>query len=314
LSPIASFGDKLRVARLKREVCSTTLEELYDRPEVTTHARLIEKGFSNRIIEHFFRPFLGGVFLENALNTSSRKFEFVFRMFADGQAALPAKGMGALPNQLAGKLPPGSVRANARVDRITGDKVWLKSGKVLSASRIVVACEAPAAAKLFGHELSEKNSRENENVHNGHDVTCLYFAADKPPLKEPILLLNGEGKGPINSFCVPSQVAPGYAPQGQSLISVTVLGTNKTAAGELRKQVLDQLRDWFGSPVNDWRFLKLSRIPDALPSQAPPTLTPVEKPVIKNGVFVCGDYLDTASIQGAMASGRRAADAVVASL
>jgi phytoene dehydrogenase-like protein len=142
----------------------------------------------------------------------------------------------------------------------------------------------------------------------------LYFAADEPPIREPILVLNGDGTGPINNFCVPSQVAPGYAPPGQSLISVTVLG-EQADQHRLVEQVRDQLKEWFGPVVTTWRHLRTYSIQYALPSQRPSALEPVEKPTtLKDGLFICGDHCDTGSINGAMASGKRAAQAVLRTL
>ena len=104
-SPVASLSDKLRVVRLRRRVCRGTLDECFARPETTTIEALRSERFSDRIIERFFRPFLGGVFLDLELRTSSRMFDFVFRMFAEGDAALPAHGMGTIARQIANQLP-----------------------------------------------------------------------------------------------------------------------------------------------------------------------------------------------------------------
>ena len=170
---------------------------------------------------------------------------------------------------------------------------------MLQAGAVVIACEAPAAAKLLVKSTPP----------SGRSVTCLYFAAERPPIEEPILVLNGDGVGPINNLCVPSQVTPTYAPDGQALVSVTVLGLPD---GDVEASVRKQLLDWFGPDVIAWRHLRTYRIPYALPSQSPPALSPVEKSSTRGDhLFVCGDYLDTASIQGAMVSGRRAAECVM---
>ncbi|MBE0555953.1 MAG: FAD-dependent oxidoreductase, partial [Proteobacteria bacterium] len=140
---------------------------------------------------------------------------------------------------------------------------------------------------------------------------CLYYAADRSPLDEPILLLNGEGRGPINSVCVPSDVSPTYAPSGGALVSVTVLEGASSDAIRVETEVLNQLRRWFGADVQRWKHLKTYHLPFALPEQRPPSANSHPKPAkIRKGTFVCGDYRDTSSIQGAMISGRRAADAV----
>jgi phytoene dehydrogenase-like protein len=300
-SPVGTLADKLRVARLRRRVCRGTLDEVFAQTELTTLESLHGEGFSDHIINRFFRPFLGGVFLDRDLQTSSRMFDFVFRMFSIGDAAVPAQGMGAMARQLAARLPAGAIRTNCPVEQIDTNSIHLASGENLTASTVVVACEAPAAAALLG----------DETLAPGRSVTCLYFAADDAPIKEAILVLNGDGEGPINNLCVPSQLSPTYSPPGQSLISVTVLGISDDSEG-LEYEVRGQLRQWFGAAVDRWRHLRTYRIPYALPAQTPPALCPVAKPASRDdGLVVCGDYLDTASIQGAMVSGRRAAEHII---
>ena len=140
----------------------------------------------------------------------------------------------------------------------------------------------------------------------------MYFAAERPPIDEPILVLNGDDSGPINNLCVPSQVTDTYAPPDQSLISATVIDIDRDEE-ELRAAVIEQLEAWFGPDVRHWRSLRTYRIPFALPNQAPPALSPVAKACSRSdGIYICGDYLDSASIQGAMISGRRAADEILA--
>ena len=296
-SSAASLGDKLRVAGLRRRLAKRSSEALLEDSEVSTIERLRERGFSPRIIEKFFRPFLGGVFLETDLTTSSRKFEYLFRMFADGDAVLPARGMEEIPRQLAAALPKGTIRTGTEVKRVFADRVELTNGQELRADAVVLATEAPTAARLLG-ETSATHS-------NG--VTCLYFAAPKPPLAEPILVLNGDGKGPINNLCVPSQVSPEYAPAGQALISATVVGV-ELEDHELLSLARQQLTEWFGDQAQSWRHLRSYRIPHALPEQRK---LDAESPSRRaDGIYICGDYLSTASIQGAMVSGRRAAEAV----
>jgi phytoene dehydrogenase-like protein len=180
--------------------------------------------------------------------------------------------------------------------------VRLTDGRQLAAKAIVVATEYPAAARLLGEPQPPA----------ARSVTCLYFAAEQPPVDEPILVLNGEGRGLVNNLCVPSLVAPAYAPPGASLISATVLGIPAVDDRQLESSVRGQLQEWFGGRVQSWRHLRTYQIPFALPAQAPPSLSPVAKSTNRReGLWVCGDYLDTASIQGAMVSGRRAAEDVL---
>jgi phytoene dehydrogenase-like protein len=300
---VGSFADKLRLAQLVWKSLSGTVEDRFRDPETTTIQALRDAGLSARIIDSFFRPFLGGIFLEPELCTSSRMFHFVFRMFALGQACLPAEGMQAIPRQLASGLLPDSVRTETRVTAVRAGSVTLASGEELSARAVVVAADGPAAAKLVGSEVAAA----------GVGVTCLYYNAPRPPVEEPILVLNGEGKGPVNNLCVPTAVAPSYGPPGQNLISVTVLGTPEDGQ-RLEAEVREQLTTWFGPTVCDWCHLRTYRIPYALPNQTPPALVEPRRPVRCQGVYVCGDHRDNGSIEGAITSGRRAADAVLEDL
>jgi phytoene dehydrogenase-like protein len=296
-----SAADKLRVARLRRRLSRGSLNEILTAPQVTTAEALRREGFSSGLVEAFFRPFLGGIFLDPSLETSSRLFAFVFKLFSEGEAVLPAAGMQAIPRQLAEGLPEAAVRYGATVESAGRGSVVLAGGERLEAASVVVAADGPEAARLTG-AVEAPAPRA---------VTTLHYAAESSPIGEPILVLNGEGTGPVNDLCVPSDVAPSYAPPGAALVSATVLGIPPLEDAELDRAVRDQLRDWFGTQVDDWRLLRALRIPFALPAQPPAVLATPERPVrVREGLFVCGDHRDTASLQGAMVSGRRAAAAV----
>jgi len=302
LSPIGRFSDKLRVRKLRQQVLTGSLQDLYNRPEATTLQALRNLGFSENMIDCFFKPFIGGVFFDPSLGVSSRMFEFGFRMFSMGDTALPSGGMGAIPEQIAARLPAGTVRTEARVESIKESGVILESGEKVKARAVVVATEGPEAARLLG-DKEKPGSRS---------VSCLYYESDKPPVSEPLLILNGEGTGPINSLCCPSSVAANYAPKGKSLVSVTMIGVPDQNDQPLESTVRSQLTEWFGSSVKGWRYLRIYRIPHALPMQIPPVSDPTLRPhQIRPGLFICGEYQNVASIQWAMVSGRQAAEAVI---
>jgi hypothetical protein len=145
----------------------------------------------------------------------------------------------------------------------------------------------------------------------GRSTICLYYDAPRSPLDDPLLVLNGDGVGPINNVAVPSDVAPGYAPDDRALVSVVVVGAPPEPQDALEREVRAQLIDWFGLQAGGWTHLQTQHIPYALPEQAPPFLSPPEKDVRRRpGLYVCGDHRRTASLNGAIASGRAAADAV----
>jgi phytoene dehydrogenase-like protein len=304
VSPIGTLSDKMRIARLRLRVTRRPLENLFQSPETSTSAFLRDYGFSANMVERFFRPFLGGIFLERELQTSSHMFEFVFRMFSLGDAALPATGMGAMAEQLLSHLPAECVRFRRKAVEVRPDGVTLASGEELKARIVVVATDPAAAAQLLP-QLPRLTFR---------GTTCFYFSAEKPPISEPMLVLNGEGQGPVNNLCVPSLVAPSYAPSGSHLISATVVGNSQVPADELLAAVRQQLTAWFGRDVQAWRHLRTDWIPNALPTQTPSSGgVGAKETLVQPGLYVCGDHRDSASINGALASGRRVAEAIVKS-
>jgi phytoene dehydrogenase-like protein len=306
VAPVGGMGDKLKLASLRRRVLGGSLEELFARPETSTSQALARDGFSEEMVDRLLRPLFGGLLLDRELGASSRMFEFLCRMLALGDAALPTRGMGAIPEQLANGLPPGCVRLGQKVTEVGDGGLLLAAGERLRARAVVVATDGPTAAGLLGEADAPASV----------GACCLYFAADRAPIDEPVLVLDGDGAGPVNHLCVPSAVAPTYAPAGMALLSATVLDRPGLPRGaDLEAAVLGQLADWFGSSVVGWRHLATYQIPHAQPAQPPGALDPPARPVrVRPGVYVCGDHRDNASIDGALTSGRRAADAVLEDL
>lgn len=301
-SPVATLSDKVRIAELILKLKSGPLDRLFDEPEVETIDYLKEHGFSEKVIERFFRPFFGGVFHDRDLRKSSRMFRFVMRMFAEGDASIPAKGMGQIPAQLASKLEPDSLRLNARVVSIDNGAVTLDTAEILRAREVIVATEGPEARRLLGEALPPVES---------NSVTCVYFAAERSPIDEPALVLNGEAEGPVNNLCVPSMVSKHYAPAGAHLISASVIGNPSDSDDALEAAVRTQLTNWFGSDVSGWRRLRTYRIEHAQPALIPPAIDPhVRASRVAPGLHAIGDHRATSSINGAMLSGRLCAEAI----
>lgn len=302
LSPLATLSDKLAIVQLWLRSGHSPAVQEFRQPETTTLDFLVQRGFSPGFIDSFLRPFFGGIFLERELRTSSRMFEFVFQMFAQGYAALPWQGMGAMAKQLASRLPVDCVRLKVRVQKVVPKGVVLESGETLRADAVVLATDPRNAARLLDQTHPESSRA----------TACLYFAAPKPPIKDPILVLNGTDDGPVNHLCVPSVVSPSYAPSGSHLISANVVGSQGSQDASLAERVLLQMRKWFGRQVDSWRHLRTYYLPDALPEQSPATGGVSHREVRLSGnLYVCGDHRDSASINGALASGRRAAEAVM---
>jgi len=301
-APIGTIGDRLRMIKLASKVGRAKVSALFESPDMLTIDFLRTEGFSEKIIEKFFIPFFRGISLDPDIEVSSRVFQYIFRIFAAGDVALPAAGMGAIPAQLAENLPDGSIRTGTRVGSIHHKKVVLTSGETINGQTVVVATEGPETAKLLGEPLTIDSRGE----------LCLYYAAEAPPVEEPYLILNGDRTGWINNLTIPSQVAPSYAPPGQTLISVVVIGNLSADDVSVESAVRGQLTAWFGSQVRDWRHLKTYRITHALPAQPPPMPDPTVSLLShKPGIFISGEYGSAPGIQWAMLSGRHAAEAVM---
>jgi phytoene dehydrogenase-like protein len=200
-------------------------------------------------------------------------------------------------------LPDDAVRLHTRVEAVDGQTLTLADGENVEAPAVVVATDAPKANRLVGGIAPTE----------GRSTVCFYFSAPESPLDDPILALNGDGVGPINNVAVPSDVAPGYAPDDRALIAAVVVGTPEADDAALQRAVQEQLIDWFGLKAGGWTHLDTVHIPYALPEQAPSFLSPPQREVRRRpGLYVCGDHRHNGSINGAIASGRAAARAAVA--
>jgi phytoene dehydrogenase-like protein len=296
-APVGSLADKARIARLRRRLLRTGARSLLRQPDTTTLDALRAEGFSDAIIDRFFRPLIGGVQLDPALGTSRRMFDLVFRSLARGDVAVPALGMGEISRQLAAGLPDGALRLDAPAASASPGEVVLVSGERLPARDVVVATDGPAAAELLG--LPAVGSK---------GASCVWFSAPVPPTDRKLIVLDGDGTGPAGNVAVLSNVAPSYAPPGRALVAAAVAGR---ADPDLEPAVRAQLRRWWGAEVDRWEHLRTDAIAHGQPAQPPP-LHPKQAVAVEPGLWVCGDHRDTASIQGAMYSGRRCAEAILA--
>lgn len=294
-TPLLSVSDALRSFTLRRRLLKGRL------PPGRARDVLAASGISEDLLARFYRPFFQGVTLDPALGVPADYFAFLFRMFAQGAATLPRGGMGAVPQQLADRLPAGSVRLGAAVAAVGADHVTLEGGERLGARQVVVAVEGRSAAELVDVAPPAAD----------RSTTCVYFAVEgPPPCNDRMLTLNGAGAGRLLHLCVPSVVQPSYAPDGQHLVSVTLLGAH---GDEVASSLRTELRTWFGDDVSSWRHLHTAAVAHALPAldTDQPVMQRTGARRLESGVVACGDYLATPSIQGAMAAGRRAAELVL---
>ncbi|WP_428657972.1 NAD(P)/FAD-dependent oxidoreductase [Runella sp.] len=297
-SSVGTLIDKLKVLQLSNEVSKESTDSFFDDKATDTLSYLREYGWSDEMITNFFKPFFGGVFLENELETSSNFFRFVFKQFYTGDAAIPANGMQAIPEQMAAKLPAGTVKLNTKVEKIEGNKVHLAGGKVVSAKVIVIATDAHQADILLGRKL-----KRDYNV-----TTCTYFSADRSPLNRKMLALNPNRLSVVHNLCVPSDIAPSYAPAGKSLVSVSTQGLNLFDEKKLTDHIVQELTEWFGEEVKTWQHLRTYHIPESLVKYT--SKAPVCNLKISANLYECGDHIAYPSLNAAMATGRAVADMI----
>ena len=307
LSPITTIPDGLRLLAWRRSVLAPAGQQVAARGQVPTAQLLDERGFSEAITAGFFSPFLAGTFFDPEMTTSSRVTELVFRSFFNGDVSVPALGMQQLPEQLAARLPADTIHLGARVTAVRDGVVEIADGNPVTAEHVVVAVEGPQALELLG-------SRLPGTVAPGRGTMTLYYVADRSPIGAPDLVLDADHEGPVNNVAVMSDVAPAYAPAGgRALVSVSLVGVPDEDDGVVDRRVRAHLTDWYGGEVADWRHLASYRIPYAQPRQDVGDLPTLAREVrVADRTWVCGDHRDTASIQGALVSGRRTAQAVLA--
>lgn len=317
-SPVGTLGDKLRIFELMRRTQELPIDELFQQTPTTSLALLHRMGFSDRIIEQFFRPFFGGVFLEDALTTSSNFLEFCFRMFFLGDAAVPALGMSAIPEQLSGRLSPEQIRLSSTVRHVDGHSVVLDSGETLSGDAVVLAVDAAQAAMLLKKEVLDEQSFNH--------TTCTYFSASKSPDSIPaknLLMLSPHRSSAVHNLAVMSDIAPDYVPADRSsdgsgsktLISVSTQGLVTVDEAALTERIRLELTDWFGPEVRTWQHLRTYHLPQALPAYNPlPDTRDWAKPLrLTETLYQCGDQTAYPSLNAAMQTGREVAEMILGS-
>lgn len=297
---VGSLGDKLKTAKLRADLKSEPLDGLLEGPDRSTLEELRAHGFSESFIDGFFRPFLGGVFLERDLDTSARLFRYLFRLFAEGDTSVPEKGMQALPDQLAEPLE-GRITLRSPVQVVETGRAVLRDGSEVRADWIVVATDGPSSVGLVGGGAPSYKT-----------TVTTYFDAPEAPASEAMLILDGDGVGPVNHLAVMSNVAPSYAPRGRHLISASGVGSAASDPEGFPAAARAQLEGWFGPAVREWREIRSYTIRAALPHQPAGALDPDRGPDLsRDRIAVCGDHRLHGSLQGALESGRRTAERIL---
>lgn len=294
-----TLGDKLRVARLVAQLRAPSPHSLLNGPDETTESYLRRQGFSEGAIDAFFRPFFGGIFLRRDLGASARLFRYYFRMLVDGGTALPRRGVGEIPAQLARNL---DVTTGVRVTRLlphpeNGHVTAVTSAGEIDARSVIVATDPGTAQALTGEPVSRGSLGS----------TYLYYASATALDRQPRLLLNAED-GLINNAQWVSNVIPERAPAGEHLLTVSVLGLPDLDDDSLDARVRGELSRWYGAGAGGLRTLGIERIHHAQYPQPPEYAATLPGHATGlPGVLLASEVTASSSIQGAMESGEKAA-------
>ena len=291
-APVGTWTDKLRVGWLALRSSFWREHQCFAQRLQTTREFLEREGFSRPMIETFWRPFLGGVFLDDELETAADLFRFLLPMFAWSSVVLPSKGMGQIPLQIERRLDQQRVVLGAEVVALEGKTCRDARGRCWQGDQVVVALDGAGAGRLLGN---------SDPVYRG--THCSYFAAPSSPGGEGRLHLVADRSAPVHHWLVISDSLPSYAPDGQSLISVSSQAREAPSESELR----GYFSELYGAAeVDQWRLLKRYSIAQALPAfhsgQAP------ANPSLGDGLWRCGDAHSYPSLNAAVGSGRRVAE------
>ena len=302
-APVGSLKDKINTFVLKQKLIRKSIKGIFLQEQKSSLEQLKSYGFSSKMIDRFFKPFFSGIFLENKLETPNRMFDFVMKMFSEGDAALPALGMEEIPKQLASQLPADTFLYNTKVVDIRESSIFTCSGAEIKSDIIILATEANELVSKF------KSNVETEY----RSVTNVYFQTTIAPSNKAVVILNASEKEKVvNNLTVMTNVSTAYAPAGKVLISMSCNGILDFEDQELAEKIKKELEPWFGKQVEDWSHLKTYKVKYALPHltvlKDDLTITDMK---ISDNLYCCGDHLLNGSINAAMKSGRLLADLII---
>ena len=301
LSSIGSLADKVNILKLNARLKKKKIPAIFKTEEKTTLQYLKDFGFSNEIITDFFKPFFSGIFLEPNLETSSRMFEFVYKMFGEGLAVIPKNGIQAIPNQLKNKLRQTEIRLNTAVKQVKNNLIILEDGEEIKSDFTIVATEASALISNLKNQETQWKSCDT-----------LYFECEKRAINKPLIGLISDENALINNIFYPTSVATN-ALGNKEILSVTIVKKHHFNEAELIAKTTAELKTFCG--ISDLRFLKRYQIKKALPqlSNIQYELSSTETK-LNSSLFLAGDQLLNASLNAAMIAGERAAMGVIKTL
>ena len=292
-SGMTTFKDKIKILTLKRALSSYCISE--DQSEdMTTLKYLKSYGFSNKIINGFFKPFFSGIFLENQLETSSKFFKNVFSNFNKGYAAVPINGMQAIPDQMVKNLNPHNLLlGNKVIEAKNPEKIVLENNEIIEAKYMVLT--------------GGSNSLVNNHIVEFNSVRTFYFSS-RVKVKHPKYINLFPYDSLINNIAILSSVSENYSPNGNTLFSITIIESDLSKS-ELIDIIQDKLSTYYGDEKSNYIFMKEINIKQATIKQKTGYFD--LKIEDKKNILFAGDYTTYGSIEGAVVSGLKTAEKLI---
>lgn len=298
---VGTLSDKFKILKLNNKLKKKSLSEIFSSKVQTTKSYLMAFGFSNSIIDNFFNPFFSGIFLENKLATSSRMFEFVYKMFGEGDAALPKGGMQAIPKQLSNNLKRTTFKFNTKVATVNDSEIILADGQKIKSDFTIIATEP---SKLL--------NTVNKKVTEWQSCDTLYFETENRVINKPLIGLIPEKDAVINNIFYHTSLDSDLK-GNKELLSVTVVDNQNLPSDKLIQRVQTELKQYCG--INTTKLIKHYNIPMSLPKlkelkyNALPSQTR-----LTDTIFLAGDLQLNGSLNAAMIAGEKAALGVLDNL
>lgn len=272
--------------------------------DVSLHAGWDAAGFRGPLRSSVLEPFLTGVLADDGDDTSNAFARWLVRLFVLGRPGLPPGGIASVPAQLARRAQSAGARivlgARATAEHPAGGgvEIAIDGGDTVTAGYAVVAVGPAEVSGLTGVPRPATRG-----------LQTWWFAVDAAPPASALLTVDGRRNGPVVNTVVMSRTVPSYAPSGRHLVAATCLMPSASAP-PTEADVRQHLEQIWGADVTTWLLLRRDDIPDALPAQTAP-LRGRGPAHVGDRLLIAGDHRDTASINGALVSGERAAHAVM---
>ena len=269
----------------------------WDRPDegLALLDDLRSRGFSESFLDEVIIPLFRGILLDPEVRTSAAFASFVWHAMASGPLVLPKEGIGAVPNQLAARLPEGCVRTSTRVRSVTSRTVELEEGDHLEADLVLIAT-AHRSARMLVHGGAPSPPRAR--------TASVHYLAETAPIRHPRLLLNrrhGLGDAVLHVH-VPTLVHPSWSPDGRHLVHAVTIGEH--AHAQIEPVVRGELEQWFGPDVRGWTHVTTQVLHDSLPEHGRTRMQLAPFPSVR----IIGDHTVHGSVHGTLQSVERLLD------